>query len=433
MWPRGYPAGHPLRAASNYTLTELKVSCHVDLMRKRLTPRSIDALQPAVGKRYEVRDELVVGLVLRVSPTGGKVWYVVARVEAVLRRIKLGTYPVVGLADAREKARDLLRRIQLGEYAEPVPEQRLPTFGETVPQFIALYAKPRNRSWRESERFLGRFSELNDKPLGAVKRTDVVRVVDAIMARGTAPSANRALAAIKKLFAWCLDRGVIDHNPVAGLKPPAKEVFRDRVLTDTELVAIWQTAEAEGFPFGPFVQLLTLTGQRRGEVAEMAWSEIDLANAIWTIPARRAKNGTQHVVPLSPLAMEILSRVPRFVRSDLVLTTTGTTAISGFSRFKLRLDEAVGASDWRVHDLRRTVATNMAMMGVQPHVIEAVLNHRSGIVSGVAAVYNRHTYAQEKREALTRWSDRVADLVGGSFDVDRRDQREALLVSAGGF
>jgi integrase len=194
---------------------------------------------------------------------------------------------------------------------------------------------------------------------------------------------------------------------------PTKEVARERVLNAEELRLCWNMAEVEGFPFAPCVQLLMLTGQRRGEVSGMRWSELDLENAIWTIPAKRAKNGSTHIVPLSPLAMQVIRSIPRYPNSDFVFTTTGRTAISGFGRLKDRLDAAFGpdAEDWRIHDLRRTVATNMAMLRIQPQVIEAVLNHKSGIVSGVAAIYNRHAYQDEKREALERWAERLLSVV----------------------
>lgn len=386
-------------------------------MKKKLTPKSLDALPPATGKRYEVHDTLLPGLHLRISATGGKVFGVSRRIDGRMKRIRIGAYPLVSLADAREKARDILRDIELGQYtdtsssvAEAAP--RL-TLGEVVPQFIELYAKPRNRDWRGTERVLQKFSPLFPRLIDEIKRADIVRVLDTIIAGGAPTRANRALAAIKKLMSWCIDRAMIETSPVAGLRPPTKEVARDRVLTDDEMIAIQGAGSSEGFPFAQFVQLLILTGQRRGEVAGMHWSELDLDKGIWTIPAKRAKNATSHIVPLTPLAIFILKSVPKFLDSDLVFTTTGTSPISGFGRLKERLDVAVGlnAEDWRFHDLRRTMATNMAIMRIQPHIIEAVLNHKTGIVSGVAATYNRHAYFDEKREALELWSEKLTHLV----------------------
>jgi integrase len=384
---------------------------------RQLTPKTINALPPAQGKRYEVRDVLLPGLHLRVSASGSKVFYLSKRVDHRMRRIKVGSWPILSLKDAREKAREILRAIELGEFDQNEPEEEevhALTLAEVIPQFIELYAKLRTRDWKGSERVLEKFSSLYDRPINEIKRSDIVRVLDKLVAEGTPTRANRALAAIKKLMNWCIDRGTVETSPVAHLKMPTKEVARERVLSADELRLCWHMAEAEGFPFAPCVQLLMLTGQRRGEVSGMRWSELDLDNAMWTIPAKRAKNGSTHIVPLSPLAMQIIRSVPRYLNSDFVFTTTGRTAISGFGRLKDRLDVAFGpdAEDWRIHDLRRTVATNMAMLRIQPQVIEAVLNHKSGIVSGVAAIYNRHAYQDEKREALEKWSEKLSQIVG---------------------
>ena len=257
-------------------------------------------------------------------------------------------------------------------------------------------------------------------PLADIKRAHVIRILDSIMAEGKPYRANRALASIKKLFAWSRDRGYIDHHPIDRLKPPGKEIARDRILSDGELAALWKNAAGLGYPFGPAIQLLILTAQRRGEIATMRWSDVNLDRATWTVPAAIAKNGRVHEVPLSEPALEILTALPRFVGADLVFTTTGTTPISGFGRLKERLDAAMGFSDWRFHDLRRTAASGMARIGIAPHVIEKVLNHQSGVISGVAAVYNRHGYEAEKREALERWKGYVQTLVTRDYSRERR-------------
>jgi integrase len=185
-------------------------------------------------------------------------------------------------------------------------------------------------------------------------------------------------------------------------------------LADEELKSFWHTTEEIGFPFGPAFQLMALTGQRRGEVAGMQWSHLNIEQAVWTIPANVAKNGRAHEVPLSPLALDIVGALPRFAGSDLIFTTTGLSPISGFGRAKDRLDFIMQSNEWRLHDLRRTAASGMARIGVAPHVIEKVLNHVSGQISGVAAVYNRHGYQHEKREALEGWADFLRLLTAGS-------------------
>lgn len=211
---------------------------------------------------------------------------------------------------------------------------------------------------------------LFDTPIDQIKRQDAVRVLDDLVAGQSAGSANNAMAVLKKLMNWCVDRGVISSNPIAGLKTPRKPVARDRILTEQELQTLWNVTEHDQYPFGPVVQLLILTGQRRAEVSEMRWSEVKLDAAMWTIPAARAKNGIAHDVPLSPHVVAILQSVPRFAGSNYVFTTTGTTPVSGFGRLKERLDREVGFSDWWFHDLRRTTASGMARIGVAPHVIE---------------------------------------------------------------
>jgi integrase len=368
-------------------------------MRKKLSAKLLDHLPAAKTKRYEVRDQLMPGLLVRVSVSGGRIWYLTTAVKEQPRRIKLGTYPVLSVSDARDQARKILRQIQLGTYGLE-PEKKV-TLGEIIPQFITLYSKLRNRSWRDSERWLWKFTELHPRPLEDIKRTHVVRELDHFMARGMGTGTNRALASIKKLFAWCVDRGTIDTNPVTGLKAPAKETSRDRVLSDDEMVTCWRAAEEEGLAFASFTKLLILTGQRRGEVADMRWSELNLATGSWTIPATRAKNATKHVVPLSPVAFSIIASLPRYENSEYVFTTTGSTPISSFGRLKNRLDQALGVEDWRMHDIRRSVATNMAMLGIQPLIIEAVLNHKSGIVSGVAAIHMRAFRQGESHRRLT--------------------------------
>jgi len=373
-----------------------------------LTTKTVEALKPAHAKRYEVRDAKTTGLILRVSVSGSKVFNFSGRVNGKRRRIKIGSYPAVSLSDARMKVREIQRNIDFGtlDLRKPEPELAKQTLGDIIPQFIELYAKPNTKDWKGTQSVLRKFEGLYKKPINEIKRGDVVRVLDGIVAKGTPTRANRALAAIKKLMNWCVDRDMLEASPVATLRPPTKETARDRVLTNDELRTIWHAANDEGFPFAQFVQLLMLTGQRRGEISGMRWSEIDLNEAVWTLPASRVKNGRLHIVPLPQMAIDILRSTSRFLESDLVFTTNGKTPISGFGRLKPRLALALpkDTEGWRFHDLRRTASTEMARIGVMPHVIDAVTNHKYGVVSGVGATYNRYTYLNEKREALDRWA-----------------------------
>jgi integrase len=376
-------------------------------MRKKFTARTIEALTPG-QTRYEVRDEDLAGFFVRVSPSGLKVFGFSKRINGRARRIKIGSYPTLSLKDARLKAQAVLRDIELGTFEQRQPVRRL---GDVIESHIEQYVRVRIKNQRERIALLKKFSSLYDRPLDQIERRDVVVILDRMIAEGAPTRANRALASIKRLFSWCVERGELDASPVTGMRSPTKEVSRERVLSDAELVKVWAIADAENYPFGPFLKLLALTGQRRNEVAEMRWSEIDPNYKIWTIPGKRAKNSKEHIVPLAPLATEILKSLPRFLTSDLVFTTTGRTPISGFGRFKTRIDRHTGVREWTFHDLRRTVATGMAKSKIDPHIIEAVLNHKSGVVSGVAAVYNRHSYLEEKQDAIESWNSHIKNIV----------------------
>jgi len=389
----------------------------------RLTAKSVDALKKAEGKRYDVRDETLPGLLVRVSSSGQKVWYVHKRVDGRMCRVRIGAHPLLSLSEARQAARKLLVDMENGAFTAARAEKpQIKTLADVVDDFIELYAKPRNRDWKRVSATLKKFDALFARPIEAITRADVVGELDKIVANGTPTRANRAAAALKTVMNWSVDRGLIMASPLVGMRMPTKEVARERVLSLDELRALWAAASANGYPFGDCIKLLILTGQRRTEVAGMRWGELDLDTGLWTLPGKRVKNSSAHIVPLPDQAVEILRSVPRFLRSDYVFTTTGRSAVSGFGRAKSRIDEhaELTGTDWRIHDLRRTVATNMAILRIAPHVIEAVLNHRTGIVSGVAAVYNRHGYLDEKREALRTWSEFVCNAVPVKVDVGER-------------
>jgi integrase len=215
---------------------------------------------------------------------------------------------------------------------------------------------------------------------------------------------------VRKFFNWCVENDLITNSPVAGVKVPNPETSRDRVLTDDELKAVWRVVEKDGYPLGSILQLLILTGQRRGEVAGMMWSELDLDAATWSLPRERVKNDRRHEVPLSRQAIAILKQVPR-IGDKYVFTLNGTAPYKNFLA-KRRFDAAVGIAPWTVHDLRRTAASGMARPGVNLVVIEKILNHVSGSLAGIVGVYQRHEFAEEKRAALQQWADHVDHLVG---------------------
>jgi integrase len=251
--------------------------------------------------------------------------------------------------------------------------------------------------------------------------------------------ANRTLARLKTLFSWALDEDLVDNDPTARVRRRIKENARDRALADAEVRVFWKGCDALEWPFGPFFKLLLLTAQRRDEVGGMEWSEIDLDKRFWTIPREKAKNDRTHEVHLSELAMEIINELPRMSRrradsagsepSPYLFTTNGERPVSGFSKAKERLDKHMvqllrvefeeggkdptqaEIEDWILHDLRRIAATGMARLNIAPHVVDRILNHVSGTIRVVAAVYNRHAYLEERKAALEAWGLYVETLV----------------------
>jgi len=383
-------------------------------MIHKLTSKFIEAQKPDPSKRLEFRDELMPGLVLRVSKNGTKTFSLHKRVNGKMRRLTIGRFGALSLSEARERVRQVLYEIETGRFEDHtgIVVETKPTLSNVIPEYIEKYAKIHNRDWQRKEALLEKFTDLHGKRIDEIKRADVVKACDVI--QKSAPiSTNRALAHLKHLMGWCVERGMIDASPITGMKPPSKEQSRERVLFDDELSALWAACDTEGYPFGDCMKLLILSGQRRAEVAEMRWSELDLEKRLWTLPSQRAKNGRQHTVPITDAMLDVLRRAPRFLNSDFVFTTTGKSPVSGFGRLKERLDRAMPKTTepWINHDLRRTMSTNMAQLGVPQPVTEAILNHKTGVVSGVAAIYNVYSYADEKREALGAWSEHISKLV----------------------
>lgn len=382
------------------------------IMKKKLTSKTVENIKPS-SKRVEYRDTILRGFSLRVSPNGLKKFLVGYRYKGKQRRVTLGSYPILSLKAARQKANLILVDIITYEKSLVVEEPHRNSVKEVGDNFINIYAKRYNKDWKGTQNRLSRnFIDLfGDMMIEDIKRSHVHIALDKVMARGAHGQANRVLSGIKKLLNWSIERGYIENNPATGISPPSREKPRDRVLDDDELLRVWNACDDIAFPFGPLFQLLALTAQRRGEVSGMKWSEICLQTQTWSLPGSRVKNGRAHSVPLCPVVINILISMPRFLNSDLVFTTTGTTPVSGFGKYKQRIDEATGVKDWRLHDLRRTAASGMARLGVAPHVVERILNHSTGAISGVAAVYNRYGYEDEKRDALKLWEQFIMEKV----------------------
>lgn len=399
-------------------------------MAKDLTPLAIDKLKPGPARR-EVPDGKVRGLHFVLQPSGRRGWaYRYRNAAGKPAKLTIGKYPDLSLEKARRAAE--LAAAKMAEGNDPAVEKavskaasRKPKDHElveiVVERFLDRHARPKTReaTFRETKRILEKevVGRWRGKPLSIITRGDIHALLDEIVDRGSPIAANRSLGAIRPLFRWAVERDIIKTSPCEGVRPPSAPKERDRVLSDAEVRLVWQAAQRLGYPFGPIVQLLVLLGQRRDEVGGMTWAELDLEAGLWTLPPGRVKNAKEHVVPLPGLAREIIASLPRIDgEAGFVFTHNGKTAVVGFSKAKERLDgmiaEAVLATpSWVLHDLRRTAATGMAGLGVAPQVVEAVLNHRSGTIKGVAKVYNRYDHAAEKIAALEAWAEYVARLV----------------------
>jgi integrase len=389
-------------------------------MRRGLTVRAVEAIRAAADRR-EIADGYLPGLYLVVQPSGAKSWAVRYRHKGNTRKFTLGTYPAIDVKTARELGSKALRMVAEGR--DPGQERAQARASQpdsieaTATQFIERHCQRVNRpkTARETERLLRRnvLPRWRGRNIDTITRRDVLDVLDRVVDAGAPIEANRVLAATRKMFAWAVARDIIAASPCAGLKPPSPERSRDRILNDVELRLVWLAADQIGWPFGPLVQMLVLTGQRRDEVGRMGWSEVDTEKRLWTLPRERVKTNQPHEVPLSTLAINILNSAPRIDDSNFVFCTTCTAPASGFSKAKRRLDALLPADmpPWRLHDLRRTAASGMARLGINLPVIEKVLNHASGSFGGIVGVYQRHSFADEKRQAIEVWARHVNDLV----------------------
>jgi integrase len=232
------------------------------------------------------------------------------------------------------------------------------------------------------------------------------------------------LKSIRTFLRWCVGRAILDQSPAEGVPLPAREVARDRVLTDQELAEVILAARKIGGSYGGIVELLAFTGQRREEAARLELEELDLVQRVWTIPKARTKNAKAHVVHLSEQSMALLRHLDR--RGRFVFSPLGTNPFQNFGKAKRLLDQLSGVTGWRLHDLRRTCVSGMARLGVAPHVADKILNHQAGTISGVAAVYQRHEFLAERREALELWGAHVADIVAeATGELGRKVRRVA--------
>ena len=397
----------------------------------KLTEKVIStlALDPGQDDRIWF-DDAVAGFGLRIrrikkwsgvysNKPPSKTWLMQYRIGGKTRRLVIGEASAMKAGRAREIAEELRAKIKLGH--DPAMEKRIRiersshTFGALVEKYLKTQrAELRPSSYRLIARYLeAHAAPLHGLPVDVIDRLAIAERLNSVATSSGAVTANRVRSAMSAVFTWAMREGLALANPVANTNK-RQEQPRDRVLTDTELSTVWRALDNS--EYGVIVRLLILTGQRRNEIAGLRWSEIDFGRGVISLSGNRTKNGKPHEIPMSSTVRSLLAARPKNAR-DFVFGE-GTGPFSGMSQRKAMLDAKIAGSNdgydmapWVHHDLRRSVATGMAELGIQPHIIEAVLNHVSGHKGGIAGIYNRAQYVAEKAQALARWNDHIAGLV----------------------
>ncbi len=390
----------------------------------RLTDKGIRALKPK-SERYEVWEDARTGLGVRISTTGRKSWVFMYRFEGRPRRLTLGTFPRMGLAAARLEHAKAKHALEKGSdpgtkrVVQNQADRKTETVTQLAEEYLEKWARPRKRTVcaYEDERILNKdvLPQWGRRKARDITRRDVVGLLDGIVERGAPIQANRTLAVIRKMFNFAVSRDVLDASPVAMVQAPARENKRDRVLTNHEIRQFWY-----GLDRAPMskhtrlaLKLQLVTAQRKGEIVAAPFHEFDLDEGVWTIAALRAKNGESHRVLLSDLAITLLRQTGAF--DNCGLEWLFPSPRGGKPMAPEAVDHALrkslstlGLDNVTPHDLRRTAASNMTSMGIPRLTVSKILNH---VETSVTAVYDWHSYDQEKRQALNAWAARLQEIV----------------------
>jgi integrase len=387
----------------------------------KLNAKTITTLALPDGKiDHVVWDDEIAGFGHRMRiGAGGKMlksWILQYKHAGSTRRLLLGSVAALSADQARAAARKARAKVELGQDPQGDKVARRDkdrhTMRGIVEQYLAAKKSAvRPRTFVEISRYLtDHFKPLHNSPIDTVTRRDVAARLVAIKNKSGAATAGAARNALSAFFVWAMGEGLAEANPVIGTNRPETNGARKRVLTDDELVRVWNACD-DGSEHSAVVKLLALSGCRRSEIGDLCWSWFAPDMSTFTIPVEHSKNKRAHTLPVLPIMRSILDGVPHMATRDQLFGERS----HGFTRWhcKSELDERCGVEGWTLHDVRRTVATRMADIGIQPHVIEAALNHQSGSKRGVAGTYNRSPYEREVRNALALWHDRVRALVAG--------------------
>jgi integrase len=374
-------------------------------MPKKLTDRFIKSIKPPTTGRAEYWDAKVVGLGLRITEGGHKSWSVLYRHGGRLRRLTLNGG--LSLADARKQASKALRAASLGgdPAADKKAERDADTFGELAEDYIKRQAMPNKRSWREDRRALDRdmLPRFKTRKATDIRRRDVIAMLDAIKDRGAPVLANRTLAILRRIFTWAIEKEIVEVNPCLAIKP-SPETSRDRVLSEDEIRSLWAAFDEAPLHSGARFKLQLLTATRPGEVKSLRRADLDIEGGWWTIPAGVSKNKLAHRVPLSPKALEIIATLKG---EDWLFPSPAGGPVRSNTKPWADIRKTAKV-DAKPHDLRRTAASYMAAMGIGRLTLARLLNH---VDSAVTAVYDRHSYDREKREALEAWALKIEEIL----------------------
>jgi len=417
-----------------------------------LTVKFIDNIKPA-ATRQEIPDADCTGLYLMVQPSGTKGFVMRFRWQGEQCKVTLGPYGdkegQLSLKEARAEGQKILAQLRDGinpaaaKVAATIVERDLfeNVYADFLRRHVQATLKPTTARAYENMFALDIVPYWSGIAIHDIKRRDIkFRIREAMEERDITAQANLLYSRLKKFFNWCVDEEYLETSPMEKMKKPAVQVDRDRVLSDDEIRLVYLAAGQIGFPYGTIIQGLLLTAQRKSEVAdapriEVSMGTADMPEPHWTIPKERTKNKMTQIVPLSPEMVALLDLPKLNTNPDMYFVNSRGNRLDGWSAFKKDLDyqilvlkrqEAIERGEdpatvqpiepWVIHDLRRTVATKMGALRITPHVIEAVLNHRH-VIKGVAAVYNRWDYYDEKRAALETWAKTLMRIVNPAANV----------------
>jgi len=388
-----------------------------------LTAQSVANLKLAPERSDQLWfDDSIPGFGIRIRSNGSRVWIFQYKVGGQQRRMSLGRVDAIKPARAREIAGELYAKRKLG--GDPAAERRTRveraqhTFGTLIARYLAYQIRAmREDSYREIVRHLeNHAAPLRGLPIDTIDQRTIADRLCIIERDSGAVTANRVRSTMSAMFSWAMRDGLAMANPVANTNK-REERPRERVLSDAELRLVWKSLGDN--QYDAILKLLMLTGQRMNEIAGLRWGEVDFDRGVISLPGSRTKNGRPHDVPMTATVRQILQSQPKSEDREFVFGK-GSGPFSGLSRCKERLDQRITEMNgekalphWVHHDLRRSAATRMADIGIQPHIIEAVLNHVSGHKGGIAGIYNRAQYSAEKAQALARWNTHVVALVRG--------------------